>query len=296
MGGHNTTGPDHPENLVLQPRDVEFDWSHLPTHWVPGEPMVTHTINVLHLLLPEGERWFIDVFKQALPLIEDDTLREDVLGFIGQELTHAESHQGVLDHWKARGIDTDPYVEQLSWMFRKLLGDRELTGRRHRQWLIERVAVVAAIEHITAQLGNWALNSPGLDAAGADPTMLDLLRWHGAEEVLHRNVAFDLFCHLDGRYRRRVRALGATVPIMQWLWVRGVRFMMRIDPELDGRRKPRLRDYFRGSRRGLLPPAHRLVTETLRYLRPGFHPSQEYSSSQAAAYIAGSPAATAAAA
>jgi hypothetical protein len=296
MGGHKVAGPENPENLVLQPRNVEFDWSGLPLHWVPNEPMVTHTINVLHLLLPEGERWFIDVFKQALPLVKDDKLREEVLGFIGQEVTHAESHQGVLDFWKTKGIDTDPYVEGLSWMFRKLLGDRNLRGRRRRAWLIERVAIVAAIEHITAQLGNWALNSPGLDKAGADPTMLDLLRWHGAEEVLHRNVAFDLFMHLDGRYLRRVRALGATVPIMIWLWIRGTAFMMRIDPELGGKVKPRWRDYLRASGHGMLPHEYKLVAETLRYLRPGFHPSQEYSSSQAAAYIASSPAATAAAA
>jgi predicted metal-dependent hydrolase len=25
-----------PENLVLQPRDVTFDWAELPTHWVPN--------------------------------------------------------------------------------------------------------------------------------------------------------------------------------------------------------------------------------------------------------------------
>ena len=83
---------------MLTPRDVAFDWTSLPTHWVPGEPFVTHTINVLHLLLLAGERWFVDVFNQALPYIKDDKLREEVLGFIGQEAIHARSHQGVLDH------------------------------------------------------------------------------------------------------------------------------------------------------------------------------------------------------
>ena len=33
-------------------RQVRFDWSNLPVHWVPGDPFVTHMINVLHLLLP----------------------------------------------------------------------------------------------------------------------------------------------------------------------------------------------------------------------------------------------------
>ena len=296
----NVSGPAHPstiDNLVLQPRDVAFDWTNLPTHWVPGKPFVTHTINVLHLLLPAGKRWFIDVFTQALPFIKDDKLREEVLGFIGQEITHARSHQGVLDHWKAKGIDTDPYVGQIDWMFNKALGDRDLVSKRREEWLVERLSIIAAIEHITAMLGNWALNSPALDAAGADPTMLDLLRWHGAEEVEHRAVAFDLFSHLDGRYLRRVRGMMVTWPVMLWLWARGVVFLMRTDPELNGRRKKaRWRYYFRASRRHLLPPANELVRGVLKYSWPGYHPWKEFSTSQAVAYLATSPAATAAAA
>jgi predicted metal-dependent hydrolase len=296
----NVSGPAHPstiDNLVLQPRDVAFDWTNLPTHWVPGKPFVTHTINVLHLLLPAGERWFIDVFTQALPFIKDDKLREEVLGFIGQEITHARSHQGVLDHWKAKGIDTDPYVGQIDWMFNKALGDRDLVSKRREEWLVERLSIIAAIEHITAMLGNWALNSPALDAAGANPTMLDLLRWHGAEEVEHRAVAFDLFSHLDGRYLRRVRGMMVTWPVMLWLWARGVVFLMRTDPELNGRRKKaRWRYYFRASRRHLLPPANELVRGVLKYSWPGYHPWKEFSTSQAVAYLATSPAATAAAA
>jgi uncharacterized protein len=67
MFGHHRTAsvPQDPENLVLQPRNVTFDWSDLPIHWVPNEPLVTHTCNVLHLLLPAGERWFIDVFRPS---------------------------------------------------------------------------------------------------------------------------------------------------------------------------------------------------------------------------------------
>lgn len=283
-----------PENLVLQPRNVTFDWTTLPAHWVPDEPLVTHTINVLHLLLPAGERWFVDVFTQAIPLIKDAKLRDEVLGFIGQETLHARSHQGVLDHWQAKGIDTDPYVTQVSWMFQRVLGDRDLPAKRRQEWLIERLSIIAAIEHITAMLGNWALNATALDAADADPTMLDLLRWHGAEEVEHRAVAFDLFTHLDGRYLRRVRAMLITAPIMLWLWVRGVVFLMRIDPELGGRVTPRWRHYFRASRRRLLPSARQLIWQSLNYARPSYHPSQEFSTSQAVAYLATSPATAAA--
>ncbi|MFD8595569.1 metal-dependent hydrolase [Kitasatospora sp. NPDC059646] len=285
------------DNLVLEPRDVHFDWSQLPLHWIPDEPMATHTINVLHLLLPEGERWFVKVFKDALPLIRDDQLREEVLGFIGQEAIHAEAHQEVLDHLLAQGLDPRPYVRQITWLFRRVLGDKPgLTARQRRENIIERVAFVAAIEHFTAFLGNWALNSPGLDRAKADPTMVDLLRWHGAEEVEHRSVAYDLMRHLDPGYLRRIRGMAVSGPLLIHLWIRGTRFMLAADPSLNGSIVPTWREAQKAAKRGLLPEPARFLRSALRYFAPGYHPTNEGSSSQALAYLAKSPAARAAAA
>src|SRR3954447_4859459 len=96
---------DEHHGLVLTPRDVHFDWDALLMHWIPGEPMATHVVNVLHLLLPDGERWFVRTFTVALPLVKDQALREQVLGFVGQEAIHAEAHQGVLEHLRAKGLD-----------------------------------------------------------------------------------------------------------------------------------------------------------------------------------------------
>ncbi|WP_406387645.1 metal-dependent hydrolase [Streptomyces sp. NBC_00887] len=287
---------DEHDNLVLQPRDVQFDWSRLPMHWIPGEPMATHVINVLHLLLPEGERWFVRTFQEAVPLITDDELRDDVLGFIGQEAIHAEAHQGVLDHLLANGLDPRPYVEQVEFFFGRVLGERPgMSAGRMRERVIERVAIIAAVEHFTAFLGDWVLNADGLDRAGVDPTMLDLLRWHGAEEVEHRSVAFDLLRHLDPGYLRRIRTLAIGGPVLFHLWIRGARFLMAADPGLAAGAKPTWRAYVDGARRGLLPRLGRLTRSASRYLSPRYHPSQEGSTRQAVAYLGSSPAARAAA-
>nr|WP_218889260.1 metal-dependent hydrolase [Saccharopolyspora hordei] len=266
----------------------------MPVHWIPGEPFATHVINFLHLVLPEGERWFVHVFKQALPMVADDRLLEDVRGFIGQEAVHAESHQGVLDHFDAHGMDTRPYVEQVRWMFRTVLGDRAHGGRRAENWLVQRLAMIAAIEHVTAFLGQWVLDARELDAAGADPTMLDLLRWHGAEEVEHRSVAFDLYMHVDGSYLRRSLAMVVAVAVLAVLWVRGVRYLMAVDPVLRGRRRPRWRDLLRSGRLGLTPSLGQVLRAVPSYFRRDHHPSQHGSTSQAIAYLAKSPAAQAA--
>jgi predicted metal-dependent hydrolase len=288
---------------MLKPRRVRFAWEHTPLHWVPGDAFTTHVINVLHLLLPAGEKWFCDVFRQALPLVTDDNLRDDVKGFIGQEAIHARAHSQVLDHLKAQGLETTRYTNGIEWMFNWLLGDHGLGlekghGPRwlRRQWLVFRLAMVAAIEHFTCILGYWVIHDAGaLDAAGADPTMLDLLRWHGAEEVEHRAVAFDLYQNLSRmpvRFPRRLAALAVVQPVIAFLWIVGTRYLIAHDPEATRKDRPSIRRFVRVSRRtGRLPTLGYLTRSVLRYLWFDHHPSFEASTEEALAYLARSPAA-----
>ncbi|MFV0493838.1 metal-dependent hydrolase [Mycobacterium sp.] len=282
---------DH-EPVVLEARNVEFDWANLPFHYVPGEPLPTHVLNALHMLLPAGEEYFVAVFKEVLPLIKDDQLRLDVLGFIGQESMHSRAHYGVVDHFAAAGVDLKPYTAQVKWMFDKLLGAGPRRDPRRRQkWLLDQVAFIAAIEHHTAILGEWILDSPALDAAGANPVMLDMLRWHGAEEVEHKAVAFDTMKHLRAGYFRQARAQLIVAPALLLLWIRGIRFMFSKDPYLPPGTKARWRDYVSAVRRGLVPSVLRSLWSVLSYYRPGFHPSELGGLELAVDYLAVSPAA-----
>ena len=291
--GPHDASLDH-ERLVLEARDVQFDWAKLPLHYVPNEPFATHVLNVLHLLLPAGEEFFVEVFKKTLPLIKDDQLRLDVQGFIGQESVHSQAHSAVLDHFAAQGVDVTPYTDQIKWLFERLLGDRPRRSlRRQHSWLLEQVSFVSAIEHYTAILGEWILNAPAHDAIGTDRTMLDMLRWHGAEEVEHKAVAFDTMKHLRAGYWRQVRAQLVVTPAMLWLWIRGVRFMYSVDPQLPPGIKPRWRDYFHAARLGLVPGPMRFIRVVGDYYRPGFHPSQLGGLGLAIDYLAVSPAARA---
>src|ERR1700745_4315032 len=170
--GTHDASLDH-ERLVLEARDVEFDWAKLPFHYVPDEPFATHVLNVLHLLLPAGEEFFVDVFKKTLPLIKDDQLRLDVQGFIGQEAMHSQAHSGVQDYFAANDVDLTPYTEQIDWLFGKLMGERPRWSlRRRHSWLLEQVALVAAVEHYTAVLGERILDNAQHDAIRPDPGML----------------------------------------------------------------------------------------------------------------------------
>lgn len=295
MTTHRTRPADtEPEHIALQARDVHFDWTGLPLRWIPNEAFASHLLNVLHILLPEGERFFVKVFSEALPFIKDEQLREDVIGFIGQEGMHAAAHQGVQDYFAEQGLDTSGYVAEIEHIFQRLLGDRGLVGFKKDEWLIERLALVAAVEHVTAFLGNWILNTPGLDEAGGDPRMLDLLRWHGAEEVEHRSVAYDVYMHLDGRYVRRSRTYAVAALTLIWLFVRGTNHLLAQDPGLTKRQRAGVRDLIRSARKGLTPSYLDIARCGWRYFMPGYHPAQEGSTSQAVAYLAKSPAAMAA--
>jgi uncharacterized protein len=285
-----------PDRVILHARNVSFDWSALPLHYADGDPLATHLFNVMHLLLPEGEEWFVRTFKEALPLIHDEQLREDVIGFIGQEAMHATAHTQVLDSLTAHGMDVTPYVEQMQFLFGRALGNRSGHGRNS---LVERLALIAAVEHLTAFLGDWVLNARALDEVDFDPTMLDLLRWHGAEEVEHRSVAYEVMQYFDVRPVRRLRTYVVIAPTLVWFWTRGVRYLMDRDPTLAGlppkKRRPTLRQFRKVARRGLFPAPRMMWKASLRYLASDYHPSQEGSTKQAVQYLATSPAARAAA-
>ncbi|MYS24973.1 hypothetical protein GA0115240_172031 [Streptomyces sp. DvalAA-14] len=284
---------------AITPRRVSFDWTRTPLHWIPDEPTATHVINVLHLLLPAGERWFVKVFKEALPLVTDEQLLKDVKGFMGQESTHSVQHAYVLDHLAEQRLDTDAYTRRVEWMFDVLLGERPPWGLPvpDREWLRFRLSLIAAIEHFTAVLGDWILAADALDRVGADEVMLDLLRWHGAEEVEHRAVAFDMYQHTGGRgaarYLRRAEGMALAWPTLFYLWVTGARYTMRHDPQLD-HGAYRFRAHRAAARRGLLPSWASLNRAMPRYLRRSYHPSQEGSLRKAVEYLAISPAARAA--
>jgi uncharacterized protein len=282
---------DHIDGHPIEVRRPRFEWEETPVHWVPGDPMAAHVGNALHLLFPAGERFFIDAVRDATPDVRAPELRAAIKPFIGQEAVHAKAHDAVLDHLHALGIDPSPYLRRLDRLFETALSDKEHWPAWARRWqLRRRLAVTAAIEHFTAVLGHWALTHDGLDEAGADPVMLDLFRWHAAEEVEHRALVFDVYQEVSGNYPLRAfTMIGVTVGLLA-AWFAGVRFFLAVDPALQDGEKPGWREYRRAVRRERVPPVGYLLRSVPRYLRPGHHPSQECDTALGLAYLAESPA------
>lgn len=290
-----------PHHRLVQ-RKVQFDYSDSPLHWIPGEAEASHVINVIHMMLPAGELWFCRLYNKALPFVKDARLRDDVQGFIRQEAMHSRAHAGALERYLSmHNIDSTQYLKVMDYLFEQMLSDAPFGYRLfvrqpwlQRWWIGQRCAIVAAVEHFTCVLGKWILEADALDRAKADPVLLDLFRWHGAEEVEHRNVAHDLHAHLGGSFVSRQLWMFVVWPLIVWLFAYGTRTIARQDPSLS-----RARGFFsiwrNSERRGLLPTIASVGASFLRYFNPWYHPDHEANTQEALDYLARSPAASRAA-
>ncbi|MGH8455462.1 MAG: metal-dependent hydrolase [Stenotrophobium sp.] len=291
----------------LIPRKVQFDWSQTPLDWIPDQPFASHFINEINLLLPAGEFWFCKLYNKALPHITDAKLREDVQMFIRQEAMHARAHAGATAEYLGHhGIETESYTKREDWLFETLGADEpfgiKLPKWTEKQWLVFRLGIVAAVEHMTCVLGNYVLRNKSWDEAGADPVLLDLLRWHGAEEIEHRSVAFDVYRHLGGRYPSRYYLACIATPVVFGLWVQGAAHLMKQDERFKAKRPSVFRPWIwlewrRQAKTGHLPnPFWLMFVQQLPFFSPWYDPVKEGSTEEALAYLNGSPAASRAAA
>jgi uncharacterized protein len=288
-----------PGPVQIQARKVHFDVADIDLHWIPGHPVASNVVSLLNVILPAAERWFVLTLNEALPLVKDPKLADDIRGFIGQEATHADVDEQVLyEYMEGNGVDPTPMLEQVDYLFEKVLAPPSPSAstdpKRRLNHLCDRLWLIAAIEHYTAVMGDFALNC-AWDDHDADPTIVDLFRWHGSEEVEHRNVAHDIAVYFHDSYVDRIRAMAMAVVGIAIFFQRGTWQLMKADPTVDigWWKMQRLR--MRDSKLGLLPKYRELFgSNTLMYFRPGFTPEEMGSTAQAVAYLASSPAARAA--
>lgn len=306
MNGLNTPA------IKITPRAVDFNFDQSSIHWIPNDPFSSHTYNAINLLLPAGEFWFCRVFNKALPLITDKKLEEDVRAFIRQEAIHARAHIAGQKFMQANDYDLEKGLKTAETIFGQLLADRPLDlpifnyKWIESNWLMVRVGIIAAIEHFTGIIGQWTLDESGnWDKHNADPEMSDLFRWHLAEEVEHRNVAFDLFHHLLqnklGFYISRQVLMAGVFPMFIYLMVDIVKSLAQQD-SLEDMQKLAKANIFKilwelqrtGRKTGNVPTFTFLAKSVLRWVSPSYHPETEGNTAQALAYFEISPAVNAA--
>jgi predicted metal-dependent hydrolase len=240
----------------------------VPRYWLLGSPIATHYSNALNSLFPEGERFFIRSVKHYVDRIQDDPeLVKRVKGFFGQEGRHGHEHERWNRILEAQGYEIESFLEEHSRVAYEVLEPKVPPSLR--------LAVTAALEHFTASMAANGLTGELLDHA--DPIMAGLLRWHAAEEIEHKSVAFDVFMKVDGRYSVRVAGLFVALAGLLVSWRAATKHLLAQEAKLGtdlraraewDRRNPVILS--ENDRRA------RMFRRAIRdYLRPDFHPDQK---------------------
>lgn len=287
-------------------RKVHFDFSQTPRHWVPDDVLATHVLNSMHVLLPAVEHWFCRLANKTLPYINDKNLKADIRGFIAQEAAHANAHKGAEIYFQTHGIDPTPFKHFLEWMFKDgFMGDTPFGiygpfKRYSKQWLAFRMGIIAGLEHYFCFFGTWVLDAEGLEHA--DPAMLDIVRWHGAEEVEHRTVGYDAYRalagdHLTG-YLGRQLSMSFAFIAMVGFWLGASVYLCKLDNTPEAKRISRKNPLAliwefqqTAKQKKSLPDLVMILTALKGWSKFNYHPEHDGDVKKALAYIANSPAA-----
>ncbi|MFT7286103.1 MAG: putative metal-dependent hydrolase [Halieaceae bacterium] len=253
-----------PSDVPLTPRNRQHELADsLAQDWFADHPFKTAWFNAMSMTFPLGEKFFIDSVRHYSGEISDPKLQEDIRGFCGQEGFHRREHDRYnRSLCELRGYDHD-YLQ----------GRLEKSIARSYRFLsaMDRLAITAALEHITAIMAESSLADDSPMNAVSDPAMRSLWDWHAAEEMEHKSVAIDVFRAVGGaeKLRRRVMRQATFFLLMDVLV--GTVHMLRRDGKLWSLRLWSEGWKFLFFRDGVVRriwPAYR------EYFREGFHPWQ----------------------
>lgn len=240
-------------------------------YYADGNPLLSHLLNSLHVVFPEGEKLFIRSVKFFQDEIKDPQLKARVKGFIGQETQHMAQHEKIWDTFESQGVKVKEYdkwyaknaYETVEGSIRKIFGEETYKKLA--------LAVTCGLEHYTATLAEVAID-PEINAMqGFDENMKALLMWHAAEEIEHKAVAFDVMQLVDGSpVTKNAGMLLATWALLYYGAIGAVKFVMEDEeikitdiPGMLAEKAPLL---------GKVVWA--MVPKLLQYFRPDFHPDQ----------------------
>ncbi|MEP1215540.1 MAG: metal-dependent hydrolase [Marinobacter sp.] len=248
-----------PENVAIKPQRMGFEFGEkVPRYWLDSSYTLSHTMNALSVLFPQGEQFFVDSVRYFQDQLNDPQLKKDVRGFIGQEAMHSLEHKAMNQHVRDQGMP----VEELEEHLEVVLGIARKLPERHQ------LAITCALEHMTAMMADMLLARDDV-REDMHETIRPLWVWHAIEETEHKAVAYDVFNQAGGTYAERTFYLAFSTAA---LGVMASYFTTRM--MLNDRKNFSLKDSARGLWRmwGRNGTFSSLIPTWLEYFKPGFHP------------------------
>ncbi len=183
-----------PTDLSITPRDLRFGRDEVtPRWWHGGNPYASALYNALSATFPDGEAFFVESVRKHRDGVSD-RLAGEIKAFTTQEVIHSREHLAFNRRAADAGYD-------LTALENKVIERLALTKSKPP---IASLAATMALEHFTAILAHELLADPR-HLAGADPATAELWRWHAAEEIEHKGVAYDTWLHATKAWPRRKR-------------------------------------------------------------------------------------------
>lgn len=242
---------------------IRFEFSEkIPRYWFGGDAFLTHFMNAMSTLFPEGERFFVDAVRHFREQAKDARHQADIRGFIAQEAMHSREHHLFNALLASQGYPADQFEAHIG---RLLAEVRKHTSAKHQ------LAITVALEHITAVMAEMILEHADIRER-IDPAIRDLWIWHAVEETEHKAVAWDLYEAIGGSYGLRARVmLTATF----WLFWDTAGFQHKLLKQDGLSGSPLL--WAKGAWRLWGPRGYlsRLIPAWGRYFRRDFHPWQQ---------------------
>lgn len=201
----------------IKVRKVDFGITDVPRHYASDNIFATHYLNSMHIVFPEGEKFFIRSARHFLEDIKDDQeLTARVKQFIGQEGVHHKEHEKFWDILERMNLKPRRFARFYSYTAYRFLerGMLAIAGREKGPYLA--LSVTAALEHFTALLGDGGLRNNPFDKLPEDVRLL--MQWHAAEELEHKSVCYDLYEKVGGDYPTRVLGM-VLATIFLWLYL-----------------------------------------------------------------------------
>lgn len=252
-----------PADLTITPRDLRFGrGAAIRRWWLNDDPVATAFYNALSVTFPKGEGFFVESvrsFRDGTP----PRLHGEIQAFIKQEVIHTREHVAFNRHVADQGYDTTKLEEDL---------DRALALTKDKP-AIASLAATMALEHFTAMLAHELIANPK-HLAGGDPQAVALWRWHAAEEIEHKGVAYDTWLHATRDWTRwkrwKIKSLvmvATTVKFFQGRR-RGMLELLRQDGLTGPKVWARMAWYAFGNP-GM---ARKILGAWVAFFLPGFHP------------------------
>ena len=241
-----------------------------PRFYYKNNPFSTHFINALHIVFPTGERFFVNSVLKHQKEITDDKLKKQVRNFCGQEGVHSAMHEKFWNILKANGYIIKGYENHIDKLLHKIIAKIEIEGTRINN--IDLTATVC-LEHFTALFGHALFEHVELNQDIVPKDMAELFQWHAAEEIEHKNVAFDVFQKVDKDEHIKRVTLMPIVTALLYFYL-GIGTMMLMYQDRKHIQLSKLPKQFYDFATGLFSDLHGdLVKEYFSFFKKDFHPS-----------------------